>query len=81
VETDLQPLGVLGVLKEVEEEVGRVKTFRNGPRVVDLDLVLYNGEIIKVGQSPEEGGRDERWLEVPHPRLMEREFVLRPLAE
>jgi dihydroneopterin aldolase/2-amino-4-hydroxy-6-hydroxymethyldihydropteridine diphosphokinase/dihydropteroate synthase len=71
-------MSLLGVLKDVEQDVGRRKTFRNGPRVVDLDLVVYGDQIIKIGTANDEEGK---WLEVPHPRLGEREFVLRPLAE
>ena len=82
VKSSLAPLELLRVLKDVEREVGRVKTFRNGPRVVDLDLVFYDDQILKIGEidAPE----DEHgvgWLQCPHPRLGEREFVLRPLAE
>jgi 7,8-dihydro-6-hydroxymethylpterin-pyrophosphokinase len=43
-----------------------------------LDLVFYRGSAIKLGS---ESDGEEKWLEIPHPRLIEREFVLRPLAE
>ena len=73
---------LLQQLKAVEKQVGRTKTFKNGPRVVDLDLLLYGDEIIHEGEV----GSHERddgigWLECPHPRIAEREFVLRPLNE
>ncbi|MDA8337569.1 MAG: 2-amino-4-hydroxy-6-hydroxymethyldihydropteridine diphosphokinase [Peptococcaceae bacterium] len=70
VETGLRPLGLLSALQGVEAALGRVRSLRWGPRVIDLDLLLYGEERIN---SPV--------LTVPHPRLMERAFVLVPLAE
>ena len=55
---------------EIERSLGRVRGERWGPRVVDLDLLVYGGEIV-----------DEPGLRVPHPRLHERRFALEPLAE
>ncbi|KAL7412468.1 Dihydropteroate synthase-like protein [Mrakia frigida] len=72
--TTLSPLLLLRLLKKIEAAVGRTKTFTNGPRVVDLDLIFYDDESVRL--DSEEGG-----LIVPHPRLAEREFVLRPLAD
>ncbi len=70
-DTDLGPRDLLAVLLEIERELGRVRDgARNGPRPVDLDLLLYDGETI-----------DEPELTVPHPRLHERRFVLEPLAD
>ena len=69
-ETGLTPEELLGVLKEIEEEVGRMETYRWGPRVIDLDILLYDNLAIN---TPE--------LTIPHPRMHEREFVLRPLVE
>jgi dihydroneopterin aldolase/2-amino-4-hydroxy-6-hydroxymethyldihydropteridine diphosphokinase/dihydropteroate synthase len=72
----------LKLLKRVEISTGRTKTFTNGPRVVDLDLLLYGDEIVKIGQKGD--AEDESgvgWLEVPHWGIAEREFVLRPLNE
>jgi 2-amino-4-hydroxy-6-hydroxymethyldihydropteridine diphosphokinase len=68
-ETDLEPEPVLAHLLAVEASLGRVRAARNGPRVIDLDLLLY-------------GEREARapGLTVPHPRLTERAFVLVPLA-
>ncbi|MER2520847.1 MAG: 2-amino-4-hydroxy-6-hydroxymethyldihydropteridine diphosphokinase [Bdellovibrionales bacterium] len=68
--TNLQPLPLLWTLKKLESELGRVPTFRYGPRVIDLDLLLYGHVIMS---SPE--------LTIPHPRMAEREFALRPLAD
>lgn len=76
VRTSLAPLDLLRVLKEVESEIGRTKTFRNGPRVVDLDLIAYGSQVVSIGEAGVEG-----WLRVPHASVAEREFVLRPLAD
>ena len=54
----------------IEDELGRVRTVRNGPRTIDLDLIDFGGISLS---EPE--------LTLPHPRAKEREFVMRPLAE
>lgn len=70
VETELQPRELLDMLLDVERRLGRVRTGpRYGPRTIDLDLLLYGDERVAVPG-----------LEVPHPRLHERRFVLEPLA-
>lgn len=69
-ETDLIALGLLRFLKQIEQEMGRTETIRFGPRLIDLDVLLY-GELQM--QSPE--------LTIPHPRMMQRAFVLVPLVE
>jgi 2-amino-4-hydroxy-6-hydroxymethyldihydropteridine diphosphokinase len=70
-ETDLPPRRLLDRLLEVERTLGRTRDgIRFGPRTIDLDLLLYGEETI-----------DESRLQVPHPRLHERRFVLEPLAE
>lgn len=80
--TPLEPLEVLRLLKHIEKAVGRTKTFTNGPRVIDLDLVFYGHRVVKIGnETDEEDEHGIKWLECPHKRLREREFVLRPLAE
>ncbi len=68
--TGLDPERLLHLAKEIEAKLGRVPSFRNAPRPVDIDILFYGDEII---DSPE--------LTVPHPRLVERSFVLVPLAE
>lgn len=69
--TELAPRAVLERLQHVERALGRDRTGpRFGPRTIDLDLLLYDGEQI-----------NEAGLEIPHPRLAERLFVLEPLAE
>jgi len=70
VDTELSPRALLDLLLDVERELGRERTGpRYGPRTIDLDLLLYGDEQI-----------DEPGLQVPHPRLHERAFVLEPLA-
>lgn len=78
VETLLEPLALLEVLKGVENLLGREKTIRNGPRPIDLDILFYNDLVLN---SPKKNESDERWLCIPHASIAEREFVLRPLAE
>jgi 2-amino-4-hydroxy-6-hydroxymethyldihydropteridine diphosphokinase len=69
-ETDLFPRQLLGRLQKIERELGRKRRIAKGPREIDLDILLYGDVVMK---APE--------LEVPHPRLTERRFVLEPLAE
>jgi 2-amino-4-hydroxy-6-hydroxymethyldihydropteridine diphosphokinase len=69
-DTSLSPRGLLDRLLEIERGLGRVRDVRWGPRVVDLDLLVYGDLQV-----------DEPGLRVPHPRLHERRFVLEPLAE
>ncbi len=68
--TILTPIGLLARLQAIENSHGRVRSRINGPRTLDLDLLLH-------GQS----AMHELRLQLPHPRLHEREFVLRPLIE
>ncbi len=72
VETDLTPEALLAVLHAVETGFGRQRWLKNAPRTLDLDLIAYNGE-----RRSGLGGS----LELPHPRLAEREFVLAPLSD
>ena len=69
--TPYKPADLLRKLKQLEEKLGRIKTFRNGPRTIDLDILFYDDQVIF---------DDEAMLFVPHPRLHEREFVLKPLS-
>lgn len=66
----LEPLPFLAYLKNIEAQMGRLKTFRNGPRLIDLDILFYGQRVI-----------DKPELKIPHPRLQERAFVLVPLKE
>jgi 2-amino-4-hydroxy-6-hydroxymethyldihydropteridine diphosphokinase len=70
IETELPPLPLLDALHAIEDQLGRVRGDRWGPRTLDLDLLLYDDVDI-----------DEHGMRVPHPRLRERAFVLVPLAE
>jgi 2-amino-4-hydroxy-6-hydroxymethyldihydropteridine diphosphokinase len=70
IETGLNPEELLKALKKIENEMGRQATIRWGPRVIDLDILLYDDLLIKTPQ-----------LIIPHPGIKERDFVLKPLAE
>ncbi len=70
IETDLSAHELLAVCQEIEQELGRVRDIRWGPRTVDLDILLYNNESIETED-----------LVVPHPRMHLRAFVLIPLLE
>jgi 2-amino-4-hydroxy-6-hydroxymethyldihydropteridine diphosphokinase len=71
VETDLKPMALLKLLKGIEEEMGRDQGgTRYGPRNIDMDILFYGREVVS-----------EPSLEIPHPRIAERAFVLVPLHE
>lgn len=70
VSTAIEPEALLGFLLDIENEMGRVREAENGPRVIDLDLLLYGDE---------ERASDE--LNLPHPGIAERDFVVTPLLE
>lgn len=70
VETELGPLALLDALQAIERALGRRKLVDKGPRNIDLDILLYGDETV----------RHER-LTIPHVGMVEREFVLRPLAQ
>lgn len=83
-ETNLTALELLTLLKRVEMIVGRVTSFRNGPRAIDLDILMYDSRVIDTRPTDQRSlSLDdlEGHLVVPHPRMPEREFVLRPLNE
>jgi 2-amino-4-hydroxy-6-hydroxymethyldihydropteridine diphosphokinase len=69
-ETELDPAALLAFLKAIEAALGRIPGERFGPRPIDLDIVFFGEEIVDLPQ-----------LTIPHPRLAERAFVLRPLAD
>jgi len=69
-ETSLLPLQLLHALLKIERELGRRRLTPHGPRAIDLDILFYGSSVIR-----------SRELEVPHPRLTERRFVLIPLAQ
>jgi 2-amino-4-hydroxy-6-hydroxymethyldihydropteridine diphosphokinase len=69
-ETGLFPLQLLARTQKIERALGRVRTIPKGPRTIDIDILLY-GNIVMNSQG----------LEIPHPRMTERRFVLVPLAD
>ncbi|HVB08081.1 MAG TPA: 2-amino-4-hydroxy-6-hydroxymethyldihydropteridine diphosphokinase [Candidatus Acidoferrales bacterium] len=69
-ETDLMPRQLLRAVRRIENEIGRRRLVHRGPRVIDIDILLCGSSLIRT-----------RELEVPHPRMVERRFVLVPLAE
>lgn len=70
VETDLSPGELLNFIHEIESALGRQRGVPNGPRTIDIDILLFESLVI-----------DEDGLTVPHPRMHERLFVLAPLVE
>lgn len=70
IETDLSARELLRELRAIEARMSSKKPFAKGPRLIDLDILLYGDESI-----------DSEELEVPHPRMLQRRFVLAPLAE
>ena len=70
IETDLTPLELFSFLQSIEKKLGRVRTIKYGPRIIDLDILFYGNKIIN----------DDKLI-VPHPKLHERLFVLEPLNE
>lgn len=68
--TDLSPLELLNFIKQIEVKVGRIKRFRWGPREIDIDILFYEDLI-----------RQDNSIQIPHPRLHERDFVLKPLLD
>jgi 2-amino-4-hydroxy-6-hydroxymethyldihydropteridine diphosphokinase len=70
VETELTPRALLDALQAIEAGMGRERVVKYGPRVVDLDILFYDGEVVS-----------EPGLEIPHPKIPERQFVLAPLEE
>ncbi len=69
-ETSLEPHELLRMLKDVEREVGRGITFKWGPRIIDLDILLFDDLFLR-----------DNSLQIPHPLMHERDFVLKPLCE
>jgi 2-amino-4-hydroxy-6-hydroxymethyldihydropteridine diphosphokinase len=69
-ETELLPKELLHRMQEIEMAMGRTRTVENGPRTIDIDILLYGDLVMKTDG-----------LEIPHPRYRERRFTLAPLAE
>lgn len=70
IETGLTALALLHVLEDIEQSMGRRRTFKWGPRIIDLDILFFNDDIIHCED-----------LTIPHPELQKRAFVLVPLCE
>ncbi len=70
IDTTLEPLNLLDLLQAIEQAHGRERPYRNAPRTLDLDLLLYGELAIEIPR-----------LSVPHPRMHQRAFVLRPLQD
>ena len=70
IETELAPQPLMAILLEIEREMGRDRRVPKGPRLIDIDILLYGSKVVR-----------EPGLEIPHPRMAERKFVLVPLAE
>lgn len=70
IDTSLEPKELLKILKNIEKELGREKSSKWGPRIIDLDILLFDDIIL-----------NEDNLKIPHPLMQERDFVLRPLCE
>jgi 2-amino-4-hydroxy-6-hydroxymethyldihydropteridine diphosphokinase len=68
--TSLAPEDLLAALKKIEKDMGRMAGARNGPRTIDLDILLYGDNVLSTDE-----------LIVPHPRMIERPFVLQPLLD
>ena len=70
IETELTAQNILGACLGIEAGLGRIRSIKNGPRIIDIDLLLYEDEKY-----------DTPSLVLPHPRMFQREFVLRPLLD
>ncbi len=70
VETKLTPLQSINTILSIEEQMGRIRTVKNAPRIIDIDILFFNKEIMA-----------EKILTVPHPEIPNRRFVLVPLNE
>lgn len=68
--TNLPPLALLAQLQEVEKQLGKKVVRENGPRVIDLDLLVYGEEVLDLSE-----------LTLPHPAILDRDFVLKPLTD
>ena len=73
IETSLSPQSLLAACNRVEADLGRVREKRWGPRTLDVDILLFGTEVVT--------GPDQAGLTIPHPRMLERAFVLMPLLE
>lgn len=70
IDSDLEPFELMKLISKIESELGRIRTKRWGPRVIDIDIIFYDSLII-----------NEPDLKIPHPDMQNRFFVLKPLQE
>jgi 2-amino-4-hydroxy-6-hydroxymethyldihydropteridine diphosphokinase len=70
VETNLMPSKLLQSVLNIEKKMGRVRTIKNAPRIIDIDVLFFNNDTVKLKN-----------LSIPHPEIQNRRFVLTPLAE
>ncbi len=70
IDSDLEPFELMKLISRIESELGRIRTVRWGPRVIDIDIIFYDSLII-----------NEPDLKIPHPDMQNRLFVLKPLQE
>lgn len=70
IETELNPKSLLNEIMRIEDDLGRVRDIKWGPRIIDIDILFYDTLILNVDE-----------LNIPHPYLSERDFVLKPLNE
>lgn len=69
-ETDLFPRQLLGRIVKIERELGRRRMIQNGPRTIDIDILFFGNAVVQTSE-----------LTIPHPRFVERRFVLEPMVE
>jgi len=69
-EADINSTELLKLLKDLEAKIGRISSFQNGPRLIDLDILYYDNLII-----------NQKYLKIPHIKISERQFVLQPLMD
>ena len=69
-ETDLMPMQLMHELLAIERDMGRLRRVAKGPRLIDMDILLFGTSVVRTAE-----------LEIPHPRMVERRFVLVPFAE
>ncbi|MEM9704721.1 MAG: 2-amino-4-hydroxy-6-hydroxymethyldihydropteridine diphosphokinase, partial [Pseudomonadota bacterium] len=80
-ETDLEPINLLQALHGIEAAFGRVRSRKNGPRTLDLDLLTFGDRVLNAARGVGAQSSLETGLILPHPRMLERDFVLAPIAD
>ncbi len=70
IQTDVDPKKLLSTVKSIERKLGRTKTVKNGPRIIDIDILFYEDYILKT-----------KTLVIPHPSIQDRLFVLQPMMD